>query len=96
MYPWEIVAADGGLVCFVQSEPIARAIAAIPEREREIERLKSALIVANERWQERCARVAELEAALSDVLRNVMPYHQSWRIWDRIRTILTAKPTGEA
>ena len=29
-HAWEIRAADGGLICFVQSEPLARAIAAIP------------------------------------------------------------------
>ena len=32
-HAWEIRAADGGLICFVQSEPLARAIAEIPERE---------------------------------------------------------------
>ena len=75
---WEIRAADGGLICFVQSKELARAIAAIPEREREIERLRLLINtditeLSDERDALR-ARVAELEAALRKVLEAVIAY----------------------
>jgi regulator of replication initiation timing len=40
-HAWEIRAADGGLICFVQSETLARAIAAIPEMLAQIGSLKA-------------------------------------------------------
>jgi hypothetical protein len=40
-HAWEIRAADGGLICFVQSEPLARAIAVIPEIQAQIGILKA-------------------------------------------------------
>jgi hypothetical protein len=46
-HAWEIRAADGGLICFVQSEPLARAIAAIPEMRATIKTQHGAIFALN-------------------------------------------------
>jgi hypothetical protein len=46
-HAWEIRAADGGLICFVQSEPLARAIAAIPEMRATIKTQHEAIFALN-------------------------------------------------
>lgn len=69
---------------------LARLRARIAELESHCERLGQggAERYWEARWRDEKAENDRLRQALGAVLREVTPYHPSWRIWDRIRAAL--------
>jgi len=51
---WQVKAANGALICFQSNEAIARSIAAIPERERAMARMREAAQIGLEGLDNTC------------------------------------------
>src|SRR5215467_14735100 len=64
---WQVKSASGTQILAYVSEPVARAVAAIPEREREIERLRLLVSNADDEHDDQCHRMDELRARVAEL-----------------------------